>query len=138
MLSWNSLAGGDQDFSSQGIFSCTWLYWLNFASSHWWLVLSGHVLNSLRFVVFQRVQVFIAILTDLNLLPYQTAIIQRTDLIKICLQMLTEYSYWKINATIIKKFLCKFGMIILFENTKWLFSGLSAKYIKTKNTKYKG
>ena len=104
--------------------------------------LCGRGLNfwPMKTAIVQRVKVSAAILTDLSLLLYQTAVIQWRILIKIYVQIITEYSYWKSKTTMIykafilmKKFLYKFRIIILSENANLKSPNMGwQKYTKAK------
>ena len=45
-----------------------------------------------------RVKLSVTFLTDFNLLPYQTDIIQWRNFYKDIYKIITEYSYWKLNT----------------------------------------
>ena len=73
------------------------------------------VYSEITYVIFQRTEVFVAILIDLNLLPYQTAIIWWRNFNKDICTISTTHDIYK-TLTLIKKFLYKFRIIIFFEN----------------------
>ena len=98
---------------------CVWLICANFIISSCNLVLllkllyiwQRHVSDQvyklhqcnfiLCYVIVQRVKISVAILTDLNLLPHQTAIMQWRNFNKDIFKIISQYSYWKLNTTMI-------------------------------------
>ena len=57
--------------------------------------------DNLIVVIVQRVKESVGIYTDLNLLPCQTAIIKRRNFNKRYMEIITEYSYRKLDTTVI-------------------------------------
>ena len=57
--------------------------------------------DNLIVVIVQRVKESVGIYTDLNLLPCQTAIIKRRNFNKRYMQIITEYSYRKLDTNMI-------------------------------------
>ena len=98
-------------------------------------------------VIVQKVKVSVAILTDLNVLPYQTAVIKWRNFNKdICtncnwielLKIKHNYDLYK-TFIFIKKFLYKFRIIIFYEYANLKTANIGwQKYTKAKNTNGKG